>query len=365
MMALVTFVVTLSVLVFVHELGHFLAARRAGVTVHEFGFGFPPRLVGIRRGATLYSINLIPFGGFVKLEGESGEGPIVPGSFRAAPLYRQAFILASGVLMNLVLTVVLFSVTITIGAPQELDPSRVPPNARKVRVVVVEVASGSPAARGGITAGDRIASLDGQPLPSMDAVKAAVTSDPTRARSLIVERRGVEQAVTLTPEAAADGVPRLGIAGALVGQVPEPFPRSVGIATVTTGRLVGSVFTALGLLVRDLVVSHRLSPDLTGPIGIAVLSGQVASTGFISILQFIAILSVSLAVINILPLPALDGGRLLFTGLEAVLRRPVNPRVEATVHAIGFYVLILLVIAISIKDVQRFHVVDSVRRLLP
>jgi regulator of sigma E protease len=363
--ALVTFVVTLSVLVLVHELGHYLAARKSGVTVHEFGFGFPPRLFGIRRGGTLFSLNLIPFGGFVKLEGESGDAPVVPGSFRSASVAKRILILAGGVLMNLALTVVLLTVTLTAGAPQELVDGAVPAGARDVHVLVAEVAPGSPAAAAGISVGDSISSLDGVPVTSVDAIRAAVTAGPNQPHTLGLVHRGVSRTVTVTPVPLLDGTPRIGIAGAVVGRVPVPFPESFITAMSTTGRLIGSVFTALGHLVRDLVVAHRISPDLTGPIGIAVLSGQVAATGFLSVLQFIALLSVSLAVINALPLPALDGGRLLFTVIEAVIRRPVNPRLEARIHTIGFYVLLALVVVVSVKDVQRFDIVQSVRRLFP
>lgn len=363
MTALLTFLATLSVLVLVHEWGHFAAARRAGVTVHEFGFGFPPRLFGIRRGATVYSVNLVPFGGFVKLEGE-GDDRTGPGSFKAKGAGTRAWILASGVLMNLLASVVLFSITLSVGVPTELDPDQVPTSARAVRLVVAEVQDGTPAASAGLTPGDSISAIDGTLVTDVNGLRAALAAAPASAHTLTLRHGRTVRTLSIVPAPGPDGTPRLGIGGVTVGTVGTPFPRSVVAAVGLTAKLVATVGVALGTVVRDLTLHGAVPGDITGPIGIAVLSGRVAEAGFIPVLQFIGVLSVSLAVINALPIPALDGGRLLFIAIEAVRRRPVNPRVERAFHAAGFYALLLLVVLVSIKDFRQFRIIDALRNLV-
>lgn len=364
MIAFVTFVLTLSVLVLVHEWGHFAAARRAGVLVHEFGFGFPPRLLAFRRGDTVYSINLVPFGGFVKLEGENDDSA-GPASFKSKRVGTRAWILASGVLMNLMAAVVLFSITLSLGVPTELDPTAIPKNTKNMHVAVAEVSAESPAATIGLRVGDGIYAVDGQPLKSVDQLRSILGDNPTSPHDLIVRSGRVTRSVPVTASPGPDGIPRIGIAGVSVGTVVTPFPRSVPAAFVLTGRLSWTVLGSLGALITD-VVSHRaISGDVTGPIGIAVLSGRVAAAGFVSVLQFIGVLSVSLAILNALPIPALDGGRLFFAAVEAIRRRPVNPNVERAVHTVGFYALLLLVLVVSVKDFRQFQIFDAVKRLLP
>ncbi len=364
MIAILTFLLTLSIVVLMHEFGHFWTARRAGVTVHEFGFGFPPRLFGFRRGATEFSFNLVPFGGFVRMEGEN-EDVGAPGSFRAVSVSRRTAILLAGVVMNLVLAVGLFTLAYSVGVPTEVDPANVPAGVRDLHVTIITVQNGSPAKTVGLEVSDRLIGLNGAPLTSIDQIRQRVEQDPDKPLTLSLKRGRTTQTVTVVPEAVDGGQPRIGISGTTVGTYAVAFPRSFLKAAQFTGELTLAVFQALGNWVRDLVVQHRLSNDLSGPIGIAVLSGQVSAVGFAAVLQFIGALSVSLAVLNVLPLPLLDGGRVLFTLLEGARRKPVPEAIERRFHTYGLYALLALVIVISIKDVRQFGVLDRIRTLLP
>lgn len=360
-MAFFFFVIILSVLVFVHEFGHFFAARKSGVVVEEFGFGFPPRIGGWRRGGTLYSINWIPFGGFVRLQGEQEGSEQRPGNFTTASFRHQITIMSAGVVMNAGLAWVLLTATLVAGV--NVDTSTAPKNSpaqiSNPRTVAVISEDGA-AVAAGLHAGDRIITIDGRPPGSTQELidRTKTLNYPTI--TLRIDRANLTQDIVITPRPDTDH-PRYGFGLESVGTLSYPWYVAPWYGLTSAGELSYQTLTGFGRLLRDLLTTAHVSQDLTGPVGIAVLTGQVLQFGFTATLQFMAILSISLAVVNFLPLPALDGGRAAFAIIKKFRGRAVNPRVEGTIHAVGFYLLLLLIILISIRDVSRFGIVNQIR----
>lgn len=354
---IIIFVVVLGLLVFVHEFGHFLTAKRAGAAVEEFGFGFPPRIVGIKRGETLYSINWIPLGGFVRIRGENGEGEPSPGSFVGLPFWKRALILVSGVGMNVLLAMVILSFVYALGAPTALD-GQAPPGARvhDRKIQILTVMPDSPAATSGFLAGDAIQSIDGVSITSVP--QAQQYNDEHRG---IVERvdvlRGktaVTVTVTPTPLPGSEDKAVWGVNLAETGTVSYPWYQALWLGVRSGASLLWQIIVAFVMLLKNLVVHQQVSVDIAGPVGIAAMTGQVATLGMVYLLQFIALLSLNLAVVNILPLPALDGGRLLFLIIERLRKRRLNIRVESLVHNIGFALLIVFALLVTVRDVHRY-----------
>lgn len=353
-MTILFFVIILTILVVVHEIGHFFAARKLGVAVDEFGVGFPPRAFGLRRGKTLYSVNWVPLGGFVKIKGEQGDHAAETDSFSSKSASKRTLILASGVLMNILLAWVLLSAGYMIGSPSVVSEisSRAEVSARYVQVVQVE--EDSPASQHGLSAGDRIVSLDGNAIDTVDQFRASVASASDRKIAVRFLTGGEEREELMSPTTSTDGTPIIGVGLAEIGTVRYPFFFALWEGIKSTGTILWQILVALYTVLRDLVVGQSVSLDLAGPVGIAVLTGQVAKLGIVYLIQFAALLSLNLAIINILPFPALDGGRILFILIEKIRKKPVTARVESIIHTVGFAVLITLVLVITVKDISKF-----------
>ncbi len=353
---LLLFLAVLSLLVFVHEFGHFIVAKKSGMKVEEFGFGFPPRLWAIRRGGTAYSINWIPLGGFVKIKGESGEQRFDHDSFSFQSAWKRLLVLVAGVTMNMVLAAVLLSIGFMLGLPTIVEDG-ISSSARLAdeQIRVVSVLSGSPAERAGFESGDALLSIDGIPFASAKEAHGHITTHVEQDMVFVVEREGVSISATLRAEA----LPEVGITGVGVGLVKTalvsyPWYLAIVNGIVATGMFTWEVLKAFWDLLANLVVRQEVSVDLSGPVGIAVMTGQVAELGFVYLLQFAALLSINLAVVNILPFPALDGGRVLFLAIEKLRRKPVDERLEAMVHNLGFAALMGLVLLVTYRDLVRF-----------
>lgn len=363
-MAILLFVLILSLLVFVHELGHFWAARKSGVGVLEFGFGFPPRIWGVKRGNTIYSINVIPFGGFVRLEGETDGQTEAPDSFAKAPLKKKFGILAAGVVMNYLLAWVLLSAVLVAGT--NIDPATLTHD-RWQRVsdqrVEAFVSTDSQAELAGLRTSDTVISVNGIAFTNTDDLVAYTTENNRPELDVTVVRDGKQQTIAISPKDTDGATPAYGFGLLAYAKITYPWYVAPWYGLKTTVSVTGQTFTGFGKLIGQLVRTGKVAEDVAGPVGIAVLTGQVSQLGAVSVLQFIAILSISLAVINFLPLPALDGGRATFVLIERFRGKPVNPKIEGAIHATGFYLLLLLIILISIRDVQRFDVLDRVRGL--
>jgi len=354
---IVAFVVVLGVLVLVHEFGHFITAKRAGLTVEEFGFGFPPRLASFKRGGTRYSLNWIPFGGFVKILGEDGGEQDSPKSFASRGVGIRALIVAAGILMNYVLAIVLLSVVSAAGVRTAVDSSMQLPSYAMVgeqNVTVAVVEADSPADQAGIKPGDTITTVDGVSVAKVDETVTAITAKSGSAAELGVTRGNEQLTIKLTPRVdPPEGQGPVGVQLLSTALVKFPWYVAPYEAIKQTGFLSWQIVSSFGHLIARLFTTGSVGNDVAGPVGIAVLTGQVLDLGFVPLLQFVAILSVNLAIINLVPFPALDGGRLLFIAIEKIRRKKVSKRIENTMHTIGFGLLIALIVVITVRDVIR------------
>ncbi|MAG59519.1 hypothetical protein CMO96_01890 [Candidatus Woesebacteria bacterium] len=347
-MTLLIFVVLLSILVFVHELGHYLAARRAGIKVEEFGFGFPPRVWSKKIGETLFSINLIPIGGFVRLYGE--DESVVKDKERAfyhkGKLARVSIVIA-GVVMNILLAVAAFSILVWVtGIPKETG-----------KVQILEVAEGSPAAIAGIQKDDIVVSVEGQSVYETNVFVELVGQSGDAETSLVIERGdGQEVILGVTPRSdPPEGEGALGVVISSVEMIQPPIWQrpfvSVWYGAGEAIFWVKTVAVAVATSVSQLI--HGETPQVTGPVGIFQMTGAVARQGIFALISFAGIISINLAVLNILPIPALDGGRLLFIIVETIFGRRVVPAVERYAHAGGMVLLLFLILAVTVMDVRR------------
>lgn len=366
MLTLITFIIVLGILVLVHELGHFFTALKLGVDVEEFGIGFPPRLFKIKRKNITYSINLIPIGGFVKIKGESGEDSDDPHSFVNQSTWKKSSILSAGVLMNFLLAFVLFSIGFMIGLPQALDETVPMERIRDKGITIIEVSSNKPAGLAGLQVSDKIIAVNDQPVDSSEEVSQIIQGDIVTELNITV-KRGEEIKVLPIPTASIiDDQPRLiGIGMVDTGVVSYGFFTSIWKGLETTVLMTGRFVQAFYNLIVNLITEGKLDASLSGPVGVAIIAGQVARLGFIYVLQFTAILSINLAIINILPFPALDGGRLLFVLAEKITGRKLNNKIEALIHNSGFLLLILVLVFITWRDVIHYggQILDGVKNI--
>jgi regulator of sigma E protease len=441
------FLALLTVLVFVHELGHFITARLMGMRVLEFGFGFPPRLLSIRRPETYlvvegeltlsrdgesltlragdrvrvsgsrhdaialstaqgslrlgpgdryaakgsavfrpswargrpdadfrisesdlglaneamfplqpgveYSINWIPFGGFVRILGEDGtarlpDGRLAPDSFAAKPVPARMLVLVAGVAMNVLLALVVYTTIFATGEPTFNG---------KVKWLHVE--PGSPAALAGMQDGDVIAKIDGKSFTEPQQMRDYIYQSAGRTITLTVERNGRQFDVTVTPRAnpPADQGP-LGLRDAVpVNElVSYPLPQAFARAAERTWVVLTEIVRAFSSAIAGLITGSGGGEQVSGPVGILNLTGQVSQLGSAYVLELLSLLSLNLAVLNIVPFPGLDGGRLLFVVIEALRGgRRLDPRTEAAIHALGFVFLLVLVAVISFRDIQNLR----------
>lgn len=352
--AIIIFVLILGVLVLVHEIGHFVTARWMGVSVEEFGVGFPPRLLSIKRKNTVYSVNLIPLGGFVRIKGETGGDQGEVDSFSHKSASRRAFILSAGVLMNFVLAFVLLSVGFMYGVPQEITPDMASA-ARSAHILIVEVESNSPAYDAGMRPGDIISTInDFAPKTPDDVIGYIQAHNKEDIRISLL--RGSEHVDIQTRPAiyGSHTSPILGIGTIMAGIVRYGFFESWYRGALATINLIAAVIMAFGGLLGSLLQGKGIGSQVSGPVGVAVLTNQIAKLGIPYLINFTAMLSVNLGILNILPFPALDGGRVLFVLLEKIKGRPVNAQIENLFHSIGFALLILLIVFITYKDFVRY-----------
>lgn len=377
----------LAFLVLIHELGHFATAKWFGIEVMEFGFGFPPRIFGVRYRGTLYSINLIPLGGFVRMLGE--EDPTAPNSFARQTVGKRAVVLVAGSFMNLVLPVVIFTVLFMLPHDALIGGE----------VFVSGVAPGSPAQEAGLRGGDTILMVDGERIISPDELAGAIKGKRGQPVELSV-RRGSRitglgfspefmsiEALTLVPrvdppklkvvETVTDPAREVSLTQARrydtslkVGDtmVQKAIGVRIGLANPKFGKTTDPIWTAFPKsfeTIWDVLsftwngifegVSTQSNPGITGPVGIAQVTGEVVDRFGISLVfQLAALLSISLGIVNILPIPALDGGRLMFVVIEWLRRgRRISPQHEGLVHLVGFAILIVFIVVLSYSDIAR------------
>src|SRR3989338_105880 len=366
----IAFLALLTLLVIVHEFGHYLAAVWSRVRVEEFGFGIPPRAMKLfSYKETLFSLNYIPFGGFVRLQGENSLDPNErerAGSFAAASIPARLFILVAGVCMNLLVAVLLFTFGFWlwnwVPTYLTLDELRGGEARGEVQVdwslYISEVVDGAPAATAGIKEGGVLTAVDGTPVTCVDEVLGLQEGKHLVTYTVkYPETNGGE-------EFAEEETVKVNLKDGKAGVALSPFALDLHVSdrsfftgvtlalretwTVTVGTVKG-----VGVLLKSLAFEQRVPPDIAGIVGIAQLTYTSVQEGFMKYLRLVALLSLSLAVLNILPFPALDGGRILFVAYELLLRRPVNRRVEVITNGVGIALIMALMIAVTWNDILR------------
>jgi len=359
LLTVIAFVLILSVLVLIHEFGHFLVAKKLGIKVEEFGIGFPPRAFGKKIGETVYSINWLPVGGFVKLYGEddAGGGKIkaknevavksdtdMKRAFYARPLWQRISVVIAGVIMNFLLAVVLISFLFASqGVPLPTD-----------KVIITEVSPSSPAAIAGIKKGDKVVRINDIEIKDTSAFITQTKKFKGQEVTLYLLRDGQEFVTKLTPRVNApknEGAMGVGITDIEVKKYSWLEAPIYG--TIEAVKFSWMILGGLGQMVGDLLTKGIKPEGVAGPIGVAQLTGEAVRAGWFAVLWFTALLSLNLAVLNILPIPALDGGRFFFMIIELIFRRKVSPRYEAMAHGVGLVLLLGLMALITLVDVSR------------
>ncbi len=346
---IITFFIVLSVLVLIHELGHFTAAKLFGVKVLEFGFGFPPRIFGIKKGETIYSINALPIGGFVRLFGEEGEDVTAKSELNRAffkkPPFQKLIIILAGVIMNFTLAVLIISYIFTQGV-------YVPGS----KVYVASVLKNSPAQNVGILKEDRIVEIGNVKINSSSDLISSTKKFAGQSVQIKIERgeQKKEMKFNVVPRKnPPKGEGALGVSVTDLEFKKYSVFQAPFYGTIESMKL--SYLTLRGVIdifVR-LIRFSEVPKEVAGPVGIARLVGQAVDYGFMAVLQLMGLLSLNLAVINVLPFPALDGGRLVFVLIEMVTGKRVNPKFESMVNTIGFAILIGLIVLITRNDILR------------
>lgn len=361
-MSAILFIIVLGILIFVHELGHFLVAKWAKIRVDEFAIGFPPRIVSIVRGETRYALNLIPFGGYVKIFGENpDDASLAEGatdSFVHKSKWIQAAVLVAGVTFNVVFAWLLFSLSFMSGFPAIVtDDNR--DQVAEPKTVITSVLPDSPAAAAGLQVGDAVYMLEvtdkavlGQ--PSVEGVQAFIEAHGTGPITIVVERDEEFVPITVEPtDGIVEGKPAIGIAMNLIGELNLGFFAALVEGATTTLTMMRDIAVGLATFITDIVRGQAQFDQVAGPVGIAGLVGDASQFGFTYLLGFTAFISLNLAVLNMIPFPALDGGRLLFVLIEGVTRKQIKPVVANTLNAVGFALLLLLMVVVTVSDVLK------------
>jgi regulator of sigma E protease len=360
MFTLIVFLLVISVLIFVHELGHFVVAKRTGMIVEEFGFGFPPRLWSFKWRGTVYSINLIPFGGFVRIFGEEGEHRRAQGSFGHAGFWSQLGVVVAGVFMNFLLAVVLLIICNSLGLRVGLFDDQMKARATDQHVQILQVAPDSPAQKGGLQSLDEIVGFKAPngaltTTGTPEAVQQYAFAHAGTPVVMVVRRGVTDTDIPLAlRQAQGPGQGPIGISLALTGVIRYPWYESIWRGAWDAALLFLATLAGYWGLLKSLFVDGRLGADIAGPVGIATMTGQAARVGFTYLIQFVAMISVNLAVLNILPFPALDGGRAVMVAAEKFRGKPLSESAERAINSFGFLVLLALMVAVTIKDIVKF-----------
>ncbi|KKS27293.1 MAG: Membrane-associated zinc metalloprotease [Candidatus Yanofskybacteria bacterium GW2011_GWC2_41_9] len=358
MFTAIIFLVVISVLIFVHEFGHFVFAKRAGMRVEEFGFGFPPRLFGVKKGETVYSINLIPFGGFVKILGEEGGHAGEPGSFSAKSIWTRLSVVVAGVMMNFLLAVFLLMLGNFLGLRIGLVDDNLSANAKNKQIQIIRIAENSPAQIADLRLLDEIVGFKKENsviyVSATKEVQDFVRENAGVKSVILIKRAGQPLEKEILPRKnPPEGQGALGISLALTGVVSYPWYESVWRGVYDAVILTINTILGYWMLIKTLLIKGKLMADVSGPIGIATMTGQAARIGLNYLIQFVAMISVNLAVLNIIPFPALDGGRAVTLIIEKIKGSPINRKVENMVNTAGFALLIVLMIYVTVKDLIR------------
>ncbi len=380
MASLLYFLAVLAILVVSHEFGHFIFAKKIGMGVHEFGFGFPPRFLGIQfkknnkkhwrlvwgnrdlnesdeEYGTVYSLNWLPLGGFVKIKGENGEDAGDKDSFVGKNFWQKSIVICAGVFMNVVLAFILLTAGYIIGLPQNIDSMTDVSKVADRRIEILQTLPGKPAEAAGIQSGDVVVQVGDLQNPRLKQLQEYV--DLYKNEQLLVRVKRNDQIIEkkIQPAVYSDtGKGGLGIAIAEIGTVRYPFFSAIWEGAKATGFYLKEIVVAFYLLLKGLFAGNGVGEAVSGPVGVAVMTGRVAKLGWIYLIQFAAMLSLNLAIFNILPIPALDGGRQLFLIIAKIRGKAVSQKLEQIFHTAGFALLMLLVVIVTIRDISNFKV---------
>ncbi|MBU1862596.1 MAG: RIP metalloprotease RseP [Candidatus Omnitrophica bacterium] len=353
--------VVLSVLIFIHELGHFLFAKLSGVAVEKFSLGFGPELIKFSYKGTVYALSLIPLGGFVKLAGEvledRKEGELKPTDYLSQSLIKRFAIIFSGPCMNYLLAFILLIIVFMSGSPS-------------IAPVIGDIIDNFPAQEAGIIVNDRVIAVDSVEVSTWDEMRKAIGISHNEVITLQVLRGDEERSITLMPKVVSE-TNAFGdeIHARKIGVVPGDesvfikysFPDAVKEAAVSTYSITTLTYRALYRL-----VTGRLTPRaLSGPLGIIMITNRVAKQGIVTLMQFTAFLSISLAIFNLLPIPALDGGHLFFIIFEAIFRKPVNFKLQERFAQVGFTLLMVLMLFVVWNDAINFNLIEKIKQIIP
>ncbi len=367
-MSFIIFLVILAVLIFVHELGHFLVAKISGIRVDEFALGFPPTLYKKTIGETTYKLNLIPFGGYVSIFGENPDeesmvGVDSPRSIANKPRPIQAAVLVAGVIFNVLFAWILISIALAIGISPSVSFDTNSTYVKDSKVIISEVVPLSPADKSGLKAGDAIISvkegnttLSGNAL-QVSSIQNLISSDKGQQIVFDIDRGGTAIAINMLPVMGiVNGKAAVGIAMESAGIIQVPFYlapyEGLKVAYEATVLTEQGLFSFLGTIFHGTAHFDQVS----GPVGIVGMVGSASKSGFSYLLFFTALISINLAVINLMPFPALDGGRLLFVIIESITRKSIPPRVANALNATGFALLILLMLVVTYHDIFKLFV---------
>jgi len=375
MFTLIIFILVLGIIVLFHEFGHFITARKSGMGVYEFGFGFPPRAIGWYKDpetkkwvsvgrkferdqapAIIWSINWLPIGGFVSIKGEEGSDDSSD-SFTAQKYWKKCLVAVAGVVMNVVLAALLLGIGYMIGLPQMINGVGDSATIENQRLEIVQVIKDTPAEVSEIKQGDSIIKIGNIENPSLEAMQEYVNSHREEEISLILKRNGESLEKKITPMIYKDsGKGGIGVGLAELGTVSYPWYLAFYYGVIATGFYLKAIVVTFGMLIYGLFTgtAGAMAGAVAGPVGIAVMTGDVARLGIAYLLQFTALLSLNLAVLNILPIPALDGGRLVFLTIGKIFGKDRGLKYEQVAHTLGFLLLMGLVVVITLKDILGF-----------
>ncbi len=359
-MILTIFIVLASIiaLMVIHEFGHFIMAKKFGVRVEEFGVGLPPRLIGKKIGETVYSLNLLPFGAFVKIHGED-ERADDKNSFSKKPIWQRALILLAGVVSFWLVAIILLTIVFHIGTFQAITDEEAGPLINP-QVQIVGLSAASPAQEAGLQMADIIIELrknnEKQPVTKVEEVQNFVAEHRGEEIILLIKRGRQEMEIPLIPRTdPPQGEGAMGVSLVRIAEQSFTLPRAFVKGVQTTLNLTAAIVISLAELLAGLVTGRGLPAgmEVMGPIGIGSMAVQAVQVGASYFLQFIAIIAIYLAIFNLLPIPALDGGRLLFLLIEKIKGKPVNQTIEQRVTVGFFLFFILLMVLVTIKDIAR------------
>ncbi len=326
---LISFIFVFGIIVFAHELGHFATAKWSGIKIHEFSLGMGPAILKKQGKETLYSLRAFPIGGYVKMEGED-EASDDPRSFSNKKPWQRLIILAAGATMNFILAYVLLVIIMfSVGAPSN---------------TIADIVADMPASEAGIMADDKIVAIDGKAISSWEEVTSSINKSEGKPLVIEVLRDGQKETFNITPTLREDGSYAIGIQTKVLKQVDKAF----GMAGDQFKYFFTSIFEFFASIGKKDVTG-----ELVGPVGLVNIVGEVSKTGLINLLNLAAYISINLGIVNLLPFPALDGGRIIFVIIEMVMGKPVNREKEGYVHFIGFALLMALMVFLVFKDISR------------